>query len=762
MSSSYDAVHCAKYPSGDIADGMRMLFSTGRVIRTPKQRSTGTDSFANYTGYADIAALVCSARYSVFQSPVTLDRQGQAAVATTPGSNLPKSIPELHAWDLANAFFSSVAVDQQLIYSDAGSDAVKLGGDSEWASDTTTDDSNYNYFWQLLNIVSPQADVLDWSNTTLANKTLQSVWSTWSAQMAALHLKVPANHAVLGTTTTAQTRLLIHIGPFWTIEVGLIAMFLMAVALALLSPSDILPRDPGSLGGIATIVASSKDFQESLKGAWQYSGQGFRDFLLASQFSTSVHPPEARNRAPGFCINHRVQSSRKKASNLLGGKKRVWWKSRASSNAFVFVSPLLIVALIVLVETLYQLSKKNSGIVTVTEPTSLMHFAYTTVPAVIMVSMATVVGMLHFAVQILQPYRRLKCGPTPAGIGLFKCPFSGSSLSSVAEAFRDLDYAIILIVTSVFLSQYLTIVVSGLYTTHHFPTSRSMTIRQMDWFAHNTTLYNASPRQIESVTVDNLSFPRFTYEGLAFPTLKAPERTNGAMNVQVSALQGIMNCSVPTPGTVMPINNTFYHGEWKDIANIIVRNRDGCFKQWQTSEPLQYKNGSYKWPPKGFVEINRYMFISYQPPGTDEGEWSLADFSIPPTGYFGHIMGGGNRTGCPSSIGIVGKTAGHIIEQPTFFTCYPFERKVQANATFVLPDIDIDASAPPVVLSSSAEPFNVRFPRPPVHSEHISTSAFPLDAFQQFPLGSISDHEVFGPYGCPRLWHSRHPCSRAG
>lgn len=98
--------------------------------------------------------------------------------------------------------------------------------------------------------------------TSLVNATLQSVWSKWSAQLAAFQLKTPANLTITGTVVKVQTHLVIQPVSFWLIEAGLLILIALVVVLAALTPKDVLPRDPASLGGLATMLASSQTFKE--------------------------------------------------------------------------------------------------------------------------------------------------------------------------------------------------------------------------------------------------------------------------------------------------------------------------------------------------------------------------------------------------------------------------------------------------------------------------------------------------------------------
>lgn len=234
---------------------------------------------------------------------------------------------------------------------------------------------------------------------------------------------------------------------------------------------------------------------------------------------------------------------------------------------------------------------------------------------------AGIVGMLHFAIQVLQPYQGLKRGSASARTGLFRYPFSGSWFVAFTDAFTQREFAIVLTTVSVILSSFLTIVVSGLYTAIPTLSTEAMNVQEVDHFGHATSLSNQSPIQIELVTLGNLSYPRFTYETLAFPTLKAPADANGTVNLQVSALQGSMNCSAFPSEDIVAANNTFTWGEMKgnDIFYGAVKDPSGCLENLLVSNELA---------PEGTSSFTMYIDTTYR-----DGEPFL---QMPTTGYFGY------------------------------------------------------------------------------------------------------------------------------
>ena len=77
-----------------------------------------------------------------------------------------------------------------------------------------------------------------------------------------------------------------------------------------------------------------------------------------------------------------------------------------------------------------------------------------------------------------------------------------------------------------FVAPFLTIVVSGLFTTNNIPHTVSVAAARLDWFNTSAmTFYNAEftgtkPNLVSSVIMDtNLDYPQWTSGNLAFPKI---------------------------------------------------------------------------------------------------------------------------------------------------------------------------------------------------------------------------------------------------
>ena len=764
--SSYDIVQCSEYAANDGSNGMRAVFYIGGLFRgahhlvlnstsTARNISTeaGSSPFIETGLHSNFSVLLCYPKYGVYKAPVTVNQEGQAAVTEHhPGQTL-RLISGLASWDLMKAFLNSVTASEILLQ--AG--AEKLGGGGNWTLSSTIDTGDHGYFWELMNIVAPQQNVMDWIDTELVNRTIQNVWSKWSAQLADFQLKTAAHHDVMGTVTKTQSRLVLQSVSFWLIEAGMLALIVAAVLLIVVMPKDILPRNPASLGGMATILAASEEFQESIRGAWNCSDVDLREKLDQCCYSTSIVPPKDGAQLPEFCINQKLNGAFASHSKVKAAVGISWWRPTAAFLWYQVVALTWVVLLICLLEGMYQLSIHNDGILTIANPAKYLHFTWTTLPALVMVLTAAMVGILHFATHVLQPYKALKQGSVPARIGLFKYPFAGPWASTFTGTFRDREYAVVASVASVFLASLLTIAISGLYTTEYVTATAAAVIHQRDWFAHNTTLNNTSPIQIEAVTIGNLSFPRFTYNEFVLPTLEDQTQATGKLNLQVPALRSFLNCSVFPHEDIVSVNNTWYEGKWKDIVNVVVEDRTNCLQVFNAGGrfvPFNCTSPSCGKLRKGQVQIDMTTA-----PYFDEG-YSASFAHMPPTGYFGYLNFGLNvysceRADCPKAVGVVGRSANHQIEEATVFTCSPFVRKVMINATFNAPKMDIDRASPPVAVSGSSESFQLTFALHPEHGDDLPSFENPMAAFVQIQLPQMSKNVFLSPFMDVLVYGSR-------
>lgn len=736
--SNFYVVRCTQSNPDDPAQGRRLFFSNGNITGLPQ------------TPELHVAALFCFPRYNIYRTPVRIEQTGIAKILPSANGVRTRKIPGLDLWPLAAAFYASMESAESMIRADT----PKIKGSEEFGFDL-------GFFFGFLDRVNPQANVADWTNLTLLNSTLQDVWSTWSAQIAATHLKQPSHGSVMGDAITVDTRVLVHTVPLWLIEAGLLSLIVVSLSLCVVGGESFVFRDPANLGGLAAILAASKDFQRACTGAGCRSADDLSRRLQGSRFSTATSHAGPNPQQYQSYIKCHSSGDVSPALNLPLEQNKEWWQPRATSRLYIAAILNLLLLLIGLLEGLYQFSRKHNGLIAVSNATGDLHFAWTAVPAFVMVTVGAIVGMQYFAIDSFFPYQRMMKGRVPAKAALFAHSHSVGRLLSFDVSFGRREFTMVLSTLAVLLASFLTIAVSGLFSPKSFPALQTITIEQSDWFDHSTQMVNKSPFQIELVTLANLSYPRFTYETLAFPTLVSHDnKLQGTVNINVPAVQGVMNCSLLPQEDILTVNNTWYGGKWSDVALVALRDR-GCLSQfeivsmWPVCKGGPYGGGSYGpgTPYNRFIngttapgglcasQLNNSMMTTmYFDTLARDGEPNI---DIPADGYFGYAWGRGHQATCPTTMILLGRTINHLVEEATVFTCNPFVHKVQVNATFLLPGMDIDKSAPPRIIDGISENFALTMPEPPSWG---IPEGNPMDAFDQLHLPQLSKNEKIGPF----------------
>ena len=409
-----------------------------------------------------------------------------------------------------------------------------------------------------------------------------------------------------------------HSVSFWITETGLIVLMLLSTALLFSGSKDFVPRDPSLLGGLATVIACSGEFQAACKGAASCSEENLKASLRSSQFSTAV-TPEQSPRSNRFSIKWHVSGGSQPGPSALKPSAESWWHPTGTSWIYITAISLLTLVTIGMLEGLYQYAKRHDGLVQLENTASNVHFAWTTLPAVFTIAMAALFGMQTFATYTLQPFQRLKIGNASARSGLFTHPFTGGEILSLIEAFRDREFAVLVSTTAVLLASFLTIAVSGLFDQQLNTSFKSVRVQQTDWFDHNVTGINQAAMRIGLVTLGNLSYPRFTHDTLAFPKLnRINGPTTGKVNLRVPAIQGVMNCSLLPSEDVVTVNNTWSDDGWTDQALVALRNNT-CLSKLVFDYPFRTdplcKGGPYGAGPHDVGTLYDKQIKGYTAPG---------------------------------------------------------------------------------------------------------------------------------------------------
>jgi hypothetical protein len=312
-------------------------------------------------------------------------------------------------------------------------------------------------------------------------------------------------------------------------------------------PKKVVPRDPSTIGGLATILAQSNEATNSFRGFAVSSGKRIRRHLRNSSYSTS-----SDGNPKSFTLDYEGSGEQVDMSEAVyGTRKRVWWNQNQAKNKQkgkaelvygtpkVWWNPLpnllrIIIVLfgvftIVALEVLYQyqISMKYNGFADIGS-TSILPFITTFVSAIFLIVLAGCFGVVDFYTRLLQPYHQLKKRPNTASHSILLNYLSKITPVTIWTSASLKHFAVLLTATTSLLAPILVIIASGLFFTESFQSYQISGI-------NITTSFDSSkvpnltqgpfPLVSSFVLGSQAIFPAWTYGRYSFPELQLPENS---------------------------------------------------------------------------------------------------------------------------------------------------------------------------------------------------------------------------------------------
>lgn len=276
------------------------------------------------------------------------------------------------------------------------------------------------------------------------------------------------------------------------------------------------------------------------------------------------------------------------------------------------IASLLIV--VVLVEVLYAVSQRNSGL-TVVDPQKNQRFAWVYIPAIVMITAQFLVGSIAFSSLMVFPYSRLRSGQPIMRNDILQNYASETAIKNLGKSIAAKHFIVACFALALLLSPLLTIAVSGLYTAKatNVQTSVKVSVRNQlnsSFISRDITTYGnpldvAAANNIGLLLTQNFTFPRYTYDELAFPALalELPTTMNASTLVGcniTATLPGIrsdLHCSIASS---VPTNFT-------DTVGYTKMYRKANVPAFEALGVYEGDRNSIKWPSPG---MNPFGFFS--------------------------------------------------------------------------------------------------------------------------------------------------------
>jgi hypothetical protein len=611
---------------------------------------TGYETETNFTSLRSMQ-LVCRPTYAISKVSVLLNSTGGSFVA--PNVDVSKiadatnrTLSNVHPWSIAAAVFASADAYNTvpLSYDTYGLDYV---------------DTNFAFGLHQ----RPDLTLEDLLDPHILKDIAVRFYQLFSAQVVKRALLEDMDMDILGTAYVNEFRLIVRELSVRLMEGILALLSAFALIMMILVPRNgVLPRDPGSIAGLATTLSRSVELYESLANTGTARLSLLRRTLSHRQYHTQI----IENK-DGLSFEIR-QSDRTvaKADQALkqstSGGPFKWYRPFAITIYARALASVVVVAVIVALEVVLRLSQRNDGLADVSAG-GYVHFVWAYIPALAMVSIELLYASLDFSTKVFAPYSKLKVSAT------FHNSLSVNFLDSMAistlwQSIGTQHWAVSATTLALVLSSYLTIVVSGLYSTTNIPLVGTISLRRQDSFNSSAAEYymGGSAPVISGLIVEgNMSYPAWTYGDLALPKVGTTtadgtaSKNSSVLEVRLPAIRSTLNC-------------TLYQG-------------NDALKPSLTWGSVQF------FPDNPLVLNGPGYFVLSVQPNTVFGSTVVESSAFDLTYYWGSI-------------------SEHQIDHVAALGCAEKIEQVEVETTFVFPGFNVDSSHPPIPDEATRKPFS--------------------------------------------------------
>ncbi|KAK3358266.1 hypothetical protein B0T24DRAFT_540727, partial [Lasiosphaeria ovina] len=329
-----------------------------------------------------------------------------------------------------------------------------------------------------------------------------------------------------------------------------VSMLLLLVDVYGLPAARGLPFHPSTLVGTAALLADSQPLLLSLSGLGSADPNALANIVGLSSYYITDGAVVALHTIP-------------ENDDLEIGQADVRVDYPIMLHPLTRAASCLVIAgLIAGLEVTLQASQRNSGLGDVDEVSNI-HYLWTTIPALVFTLVSLELDAVDFQVRSLAPYTKLRLGrlyDSSVGLDLLDRTIPSVLVKEIqtrnpAALFHTLALAI---------ASFFTIISASLFHTESFLVSYPIQLQTVGSFASATqdcifsgqglnlgksNIHTGRVADVASLLIlaENLTYPTFTYENLAFPEFQMSPSVVGEQsnNQNVSNLNIMVNVTVP-------------------------------------------------------------------------------------------------------------------------------------------------------------------------------------------------------------------------
>ncbi|KAI5925292.1 hypothetical protein F4810DRAFT_72184 [Camillea tinctor] len=332
------------------------------------------------------------------------------------------------------------------------------------------------------------------------------------------------------TAWVLEDRLIVRsIAAHWMTGLFAAAGVLIILAWVTFPRHAFLPRNPGSVAGIAALLAGSYPFVHSFRNMGAASMADINHLSDANHYEI-LFDGKNKSAEKGFSLvaNRQLPEYDNLESSHV---EKTEWRPITLHPAYRASIYLVLIAIFVVLEVTLQKSLRENGLGDVGD-SPYIHFSWTISPAVVLTLLGMYFAAADFDTRTLTPYSYLFRGAN------FKSSFSldlldSFTLQTIFKEFRSRSFAALAGTIAVAFTSFLTIASASLFYTIYVPNSWPTSLR----FENITEIslirgfiLQGGGAEASLVLLSNMSYPAFTYEDLALPDVSFTSNQSDSQN----------------------------------------------------------------------------------------------------------------------------------------------------------------------------------------------------------------------------------------
>ncbi|KAK3326722.1 hypothetical protein B0H66DRAFT_551574 [Apodospora peruviana] len=634
-----------------------------------------------------VSAILCRFKYSVTKRPVTVSGDGSLIEVS---SDIVEKLDLVVAPSeiTRDVFVNMVSFEQNFL----GTTDLGRLRDQRWLS--------------LMNITTPQARWEAFADTALLSSSFQETYRRIAALVVkTIKIAPVTNDEIVPASAITQASRLVVTPVALRVMDALLAV--MAVICMILCFYNFAPARElrGSLMDAAVVLASTnKDSPRltQLLSERQEGGVPTMDGLKASLsgylFSSTRNPSTAILVQDGGLQFDELATfeERKPATRLNGMNSQkpdhsTFWLPNPATTPFRISIIAITLIIFILLEVLFQLSKRNNGLADVATD-NYARYTWIWLPTLLMSLVGLAYVAMDKAARTLHPFLELSRLNGSTVDALHFNPQSSVAVVAFIRALVRRHFGLCAIILTSILSVALAVSSSGLYSTTSVPNITNFSAAITSWFdiGNFTGIENGyysvgkGPADVlfnQAIQFYNLSYPPGTYKGYAFATPDTTPTQNAAKVTfsNLPAARGQLNCSLHE---YRPLDkNTFSHKQMSyDIAppKWPRRCRSGRFGG---SAPTNLTLSSAGGDPPGMQGPFGFLASTY---------WALQDDST--FALDNRLPGDVCHDERQHLFFVYGQRVGNDSSGVVVLHCVPYLESLEVEATFVMPEMRVNES----------------------------------------------------------------------